>query len=404
MMASVRLESVRKVYENGTIAVDDFNLSINDGELMILVGPSGCGKSTVLRMIAGLEDISAGTLLINDKRMNDVSPVTRNIAMVFQNYALYPHMTVRKNIELSLKLRRMPKTDRKLRVEETATLLGLEDVLESRPAQLSGGQRQRVAMGRAIVRDPSVFLLDEPLSNLDAKLRAQVRRDISDLQKRLCATMVFVTHDQIEAMTMADRIVVMRDGQVQQVGTPNDLYQNPKNIFVADFIGSPSMNILNGCLAAGSDALRFAFVTGQTLEIRNVKIKKGSEAFDKLEGPIILGIRPEHLTIEGVESGIAGLSAVVKSVEPLGGEAIVHVELIGVKDRASSNSGDSDISVGADESGFSDQKQTQIVIKVQGRFRFTVGDEVIVHLNDDSMVYLFDTETQMAVTGFVETL
>lgn len=403
-MASVRLESVRKVYENGTIAVDDFNLSINDGELMILVGPSGCGKSTVLRMIAGLEDISAGTLLINDKRMNDVSPVTRNIAMVFQNYALYPHMTVRKNIELSLKLRRMPKTDRKLRVEETATLLGLEDVLESRPAQLSGGQRQRVAMGRAIVRDPSVFLLDEPLSNLDAKLRAQVRRDISDLQKRLCATMVFVTHDQIEAMTMADRIVVMRDGQVQQVGTPNDLYQNPKNIFVADFIGSPSMNILNGCLAAGSDALRFAFVTGQTLEIRNVKIKKGSEAFDKLEGPIILGIRPEHLTIEGVESGIAGLSAVVKSVEPLGGEAIVHVELIGVKDRASSNSGDSDISVGADESGFSDQKQTQIVIKVQGRFRFTVGDEVIVHLNDDSMVYLFDTETQMAVTGFVETL
>ena len=387
MMASVRLESVRKVYENGTIAVDDFNLSINDGELMILVGPSGCGKSTVLRMIAGLEDISAGTLLIDDKRMNDVSPVTRNIAMVFQNYALYPHMTVRKNIELSLKLRRMPKTDRKLRVEETAALLGLEDVLESRPAQLSGGQRQRVAMGRAIVRDPSVFLLDEPLSNLDAKLRAQVRRDISDLQKRLCATMVFVTHDQIEAMTMADRIVVMRDGQVQQVGTPNDLYQNPKNIFVADFIGSPSMNILNGCLIAGSNTFRFAFATGQTWELHNVKIKKGSEAFDKLEGPIILGIRPEHLAIGGTESEIAGLSAVVKSVEPLGGEAIVHVELSGVKDRASS-----------------DQKQAQIVVKVQGRFQFTVGDEVIVHLNDDSMVYLFDTETQMAVTGIVEAL
>jgi len=386
-MASVRLESVRKVYENGTIAVDDFNLSINDGELMILVGPSGCGKSTVLRMIAGLEDISAGTLLIDDKRMNDVSPVTRNIAMVFQNYALYPHMTVRKNIELSLKLRRMPKTDRKLRVEETAALLGLEDVLESRPAQLSGGQRQRVAMGRAIVRDPSVFLLDEPLSNLDAKLRAQVRRDISDLQKRLCATMVFVTHDQIEAMTMADRIVVMRDGQVQQVGTPNDLYQNPKNIFVADFIGSPSMNILNGCLVAGSDTLRFAFATGQTWELRNVKIEKGSEAFDNLDGPIFLGIRPEHLAIEGTESEIAGLSAIVKSVEPLGGEAIVHVELIGVKDRASS-----------------DQKQAQIVVKVQGRFQFTVGDEVIVHLNDDSMVYLFDTETQMAVTGIVEAL
>ena len=239
----------------------------------------------------------------------------------------------------------------------------------------------------AIVRDPSVFLLDEPLSNLDAKLRAQVRRDISDLQKRLCATMVFVTHDQIEAMTMADRIVVMRDGQVQQVGTPNDLYQNPKNIFVADFIGSPAMNILNGCLVAGSDALQFAFVTGQTWEIRNVKIKKGSEAFDKLDGPIFLGIRPEHLAIEGAESKIAGLSAVVKSVEPLGGEAIVHVELIGVKDRASS-----------------DQKQTQIVVKVQGRFQFTVGDEVIVHLNDDSMVYLFDAETQMAVTGIVESL
>ena len=403
-MASVRLESVRKVYENGTIAVDDFNLSINDGELMILVGPSGCGKSTVLRMIAGLEDISAGTLLIDDKRMNDVSPVTRNIAMVFQNYALYPHMTVRKNIELSLKLRRMPKTDRKLRVEETAALLGLEDVLESRPAQLSGGQRQRVAMGRAIVRDPSVFLLDEPLSNLDAKLRAQVRRDISDLQKRLCATMVFVTHDQIEAMTMADRIVVMRDGQVQQVGTPNDLYQNPKNIFVADFIGSPAMNILNGCLIAGSDALQFAIVTGQTWEIRHVMIEKGSEAFDKLDGPIILGIRPEHLTIVDAESKIAGSSAVVKSVEPLGGEAIVHVELIGVKDRASSNSRESDTSVDAHGSSFSDQKQTEIVVKVQGRFQFTVGDEVIVHLNDDSMVYLFDAETQMAVTGIVESL
>lgn len=403
-MASVRLESVRKVYENGTIAVDDFNLSINDGELMILVGPSGCGKSTVLRMIAGLEDISAGTLLIDDKRMNDVSPVTRNIAMVFQNYALYPHMTVRKNIELSLKLRRMPKTDRKLRVEETAVLLGLEDVLESRPAQLSGGQRQRVAMGRAIVRDPSVFLLDEPLSNLDAKLRAQVRRDISDLQKRLCATMVFVTHDQIEAMTMADRIVVMRDGQVQQVGTPNDLYLHPKNIFVADFIGSPAMNILNGRLIAGSDTLHFAFVTGQTWELRNVKIKKGSEAFDKLESPIILGIRPEHLTIVDVESEISGLSAVVKSVEPLGGEAIVHVELIGVKDRARSISRDSDIRVEAHESSFSDQKHTQVVVKVQGRFQFIVGDEVIVYLNDDSTVYLFDTETQMAVAGIVETL
>jgi ABC-type sugar transport system ATPase subunit len=296
-------------------------------------------------------------------------------------------MTVRKNIELSLKLRRMPKTDRKLRVEETAALLGLEDVLESRPAQLSGGQRQRVAMGRAIVRDPSVFLLDEPLSNLDAKLRAQVRRDISDLQKRLCATMVFVTHDQIEAMTMADRIVVMRDGQVQQVGTPNDLYQNPKNIFVADFIGSPSMNILNGCLVAGSDTLQFAFATGQTWELRNVKIEKGSEAFDKLESPIVLGIRPEHLSIVGAKSDITGLSAVVKSVEPLGGEAIVHVELIEVKDRASSN-----------------QKQAQIVVKVQGRFQFSVGDEVIVHLNDDSMVYLFDTETQMAVARIVETL
>ena len=403
-MASVRLESVRKVYENGTIAVDDFNLSINDGELMILVGPSGCGKSTVLRMIAGLEDISAGTLLIDDKRMNDVSPVTRNIAMVFQNYALYPHMTVRKNIELSLKLRRMPKADRKLRVEETAALLGLEDVLESRPAQLSGGQRQRVAMGRAIVRDPSVFLLDEPLSNLDAKLRAQVRRDISNLQKRLCATMVFVTHDQIEAMTMADRIVVMRDGQVQQVGTPNELYQNPKNIFVADFIGSPAMNILNGCLVAGSDTLRFAFVTGQTWDLRNVKIKKGSEAFDKLNCPIILGIRPEHLSIVNTRLETAGLSAVIKSVEPLGGEAIVHIELIGVKESASSNSRESDTDVDAQRSNFSDQNQTHMVVKVQGRFEFTVGDEVIIKLNDDSMVYLFDTETQLAITGIEETL
>jgi len=401
-MASVLLEGIKKIYDNGTVAVDDFNLSIKDGELLVLVGPSGCGKSSVLRMIAGLEDISEGTLLINGKRMNDVSPVTRNIAMVFQNYALYPHMTVRKNIELSLKIRGLPKLDRKLKVEETAKLLGLSEVLESRPAQLSGGQRQRVAMGRAIVRDPSVFLLDEPLSNLDAKLRAQVRSDICELQESLVATMVFVTHDQIEAMTMADRIVVMKNGLMQQVGTPNELYESPKNIFVADFIGSPSMNFLRGCLMQKGSSLQFKVLNKKTWDLPDVYLEQASEAATIIGKPVVLGVRPEHLSISGTHSGATGLSAIVKLIEPLGGETIVHLDVNGLR-------GANFIAV-ADHLGIADKKQadlrveksTRLVIKSQGKVQFAADDEVIVRLNDDSFVHLFDEESQSAIKGLIQ--
>ena len=400
-MASVTLQGIGKVYENGMVAVENFDLTIKDGELMVLVGPSGCGKSSVLRMIAGLEEISSGTLLINDRRMNDVSPVTRNIAMVFQNYALYPHMTVRNNIELSLKLRHIPKRDRKLKVEETAALLDLTEVLERRPGQLSGGQRQRVAMGRAIVRDPSVFLLDEPLSNLDAKLRAQVRREISNLQERLSSTMIFVTHDQVEAMTMADRIVVMKNGRVQQVGTPNELYESPVNLFVADFIGSPAMNFLKGHLITNGNSLKFGLLDEQNLELLNLEIERGSEASGSTEKMVIIGLRPEHLLITGVGSGVAGIRAKVRSIEPLGGEAIVHVDLYKNLDpgncalAAQVDAGD------ANDSELLSQLRNQLVIKTQGQFRFKIGEEIVISLNSDASAYLFDIETQLAITGIV---
>ena len=239
-MATVSMDKVNKVYENGFHAVKDFSLDIADGEFMVLVGPSGCGKTTALRMVAGLEDITSGILLIGGKEANDETPKERDIAMVFQNYALYPHMTVAENIGFALKLRHTPKDQLKAKVDEAADILGLTDWLDRKPGQLSGGQRQRVAMGRAIVREPSVFLMDEPLSNLDAKLRVQMRAEVARIQRRIGVSTIYVTHDQVEAMTMGDRVVVMRDGMLQQVDTPQTLYDNPDNVFVAAFIGSPA--------------------------------------------------------------------------------------------------------------------------------------------------------------------
>src|SRR5271165_2735128 len=243
------LENVNKVYENGFHAVKDFNLQIADGEFMVLVGPSGCGKTTALRMVAGLEDITSGILRIGGKEANDETPKERDIAMVFQNYALYPHMTVAENIGFALKLRHLPKDQRNAKVNEAAEILGLTDWLDRKPGQLSGGQRQRVAMGRAIVREPRVFLMDEPLSNLDAKLRVSTRAQIAALQQRLGVTTVYVTHDQVEAMTMGHRVAVMRDGVLQQCDTPRGLYQAPVNAFVAGFIGSPAMNLISGTIS-----------------------------------------------------------------------------------------------------------------------------------------------------------
>ena len=254
-MASISLKNINKVYPNGFHAVKDFNLDIEDKEFIIFVGPSGCGKSTTLRMVAGLEDISSGDLLIDGKRMNDVEPKDRDIAMVFQNYALYPHMTVYDNMAFGLKLRKLPKAEIDQKVREAAKILDLEGLLDRKPKALSGGQRQRVAMGRAIVRNPKVFLMDEPLSNLDAKLRVQMRIEISKLHEKLGATIIYVTHDQTEAMTLGTRIVVMKDGVVQQIDTPHNLYNKPQNLFVAGFIGSPQMNFMDAKIAVNGETV-----------------------------------------------------------------------------------------------------------------------------------------------------
>lgn len=313
-MASVHLNNVNKIYPGGFHAVRDVDIEIADGEFVVLVGPSGCGKSTTLRMIAGLEEISGGDISIGDRRVNDVPPGDRNIAMVFQSYALYPHMTVRQNMAFGLKMRRTPKAEIAQRVDDAAKLLSIEALLDRRPRELSGGQRQRVAVGRAIVRDPAVFLFDEPLSNLDAKLRGQMRTELAALHNRLGATMVYVTHDQVEAMTLGDRLVLMNEGVVQQVGPPLEVYHNPANRFVATFIGSPAMNLLEGTISAG----RFQSSHGDA-----------SWPADQLpDGPAVLGVRPEDLlpAAEGELSLADGRRTVT---ENLGHEALVHFDFSG---------------------------------------------------------------------------
>ena len=302
-MASLSLRNVYKKYPGGVVAVSDFNLEIKDKEFIILVGPSGCGKSTTLRMVAGLEEISEGEILIGDRVVNDVAPKDRDIAMVFQNYALYPHMTVFDNMAFGLKLRKTPKDEIKRRVEEAARILDISHLLERKPKALSGGQRQRVALGRAIVREPKVFLLDEPLSNLDAKLRAQMRTEISKLHLKLGTTFIYVTHDQTEAMTMGTRIVVMKDGLIQQVDTPQNLYLYPGNLFVAGFIGSPQMNFIEAKLLKEGDDFLVEFGTEDTKTRAGVKYKIKLPASKNKDGvldeyvgkEVIMGIRPEDV-------------------------------------------------------------------------------------------------------------
>jgi len=289
-MAELRLDSIYKVYDNKVTAVEDFNLHVKDKEFIVFVGPSGCGKSTTLRMIAGLEEITQGDFYIDDKRVNDVAPKDRDIAMVFQNYALYPHMSVYDNMAFGLKLRKMPKKEIEQRVNEAAKILGLENFLDRKPKALSGGQRQRVALGRAIVRDAKVFLMDEPLSNLDAKLRVQMRAEIAKLHQRLQTTTVYVTHDQTEAMTMASRIVVMKDGIIQQVGSPKEVYDNPENIFVGGFIGSPAMNFFHGKLEANG----FALENKIKIDVPEGKMKMLRDQ-GYVGKDLVLGVRPEDI-------------------------------------------------------------------------------------------------------------
>ncbi|MDT5104338.1 MAG: multiple sugar transport system ATP-binding protein [Mycobacterium sp.] len=380
-MAEIVLDHVTKSYASGAVAVKDLSLSIADGEFIILVGPSGCGKSTTLNMIAGLEDISSGELSIGGERVNEKAPKDRDIAMVFQSYALYPHMTVRQNIAFPLTLTKMSKADVATKVEETAKILDLTELLDRKPAQLSGGQRQRVAMGRAIVRDPKAFLMDEPLSNLDAKLRVQMRSEIARLQNRLGTTTVYVTHDQTEAMTLGDRVVVMLAGVAQQIGTPAELYSRPANLFVAGFIGSPSMNFFPATLTDVGVRLPFGDVT------------LTSEVHDMLEQHpkptnVIVGVRPENLEDAALIDTYARIRALtfevtVDFVESLGADKYLHFRTEGAGAQAAQ------LAELAAESGVS---ENQFVARVSAESNVTAGQTVELAF-DTNKLTLFDADT-----------
>ena len=322
-MAEIQIRDVSKRYRDGTVAVRDLSLDIADGEFTVLVGPSGCGKTTLLRMIAGLEEITTGSIRIGDRVVNDLTPKDRDIAMVFQNYALYPHMTVARNMGFALRRAKVPPEEIRRKVAQAADLLGITDQLERKPSHLSGGQRQRVAMGRAIVRDPRAFLMDEPLSNLDAKLRIQMRSEIVRLQRRLNTTTVYVTHDQTEAMTLGDRLAVMRDGVIQQVGTPAELYERPLNLFVAGFIGAPAMNFLIGEVADGSLTSPLGTIALSEL---------GDEAGITSTGRVVVGVRPESFedaALAGERPGLVSLTATVDVLESTGSDVYAHLSLNG---------------------------------------------------------------------------
>ena len=368
-MASLSLKNISKVYPNGFVAVKDFNLEIKDKEFIIFVGPSGCGKSTTLRMIAGLEEISSGELYIGDKLVNDVEPKDRDIAMVFQNYALYPHMTVYDNMAFGLKLRKVPKAEIERLVKEAAKILDLEHLLDRKPKALSGGQRQRVAMGRAIVRDPKVFLMDEPLSNLDAKLRVQMRVEIAKIHKRLGATIIYVTHDQTEAMTLGTRIVVMKDGVVQQVDSPKNLYDNPVNLFVAGFMGSPQMNFLDATVEVNGDTASLK-VAGSSIPLPPAKSKKLIEG-GYAGKTVTFGIRPEDVYDSEmfIETSKCVFESTIKVYELLGAEVNLHYEI-------------GDVTCTA---------------KVNPRTTARPGDEVEFAM-DVARLHVFDKETEMVIT------
>jgi multiple sugar transport system ATP-binding protein len=389
-VADVVLEKVTKRYPNGFQAVTDLDLDVHDGEFLVLVGPSGCGKSTALRMVAGLEEISGGELRIGDKRMNEVQPKDRDIAMVFQNYALYPHMSVFDNIAFALKLSKTPKNEIDQRVREAARILELEPLLDRKPGLLSGGQRQRVAMGRAIVRQPKAFLMDEPLSNLDAKLRVQMRAEIARIQRDLGVTTVYVTHDQVEAMTMGDRVAVLKAGYLQQVDTPQNLYDHPDNIFVAAFIGSPSMNLFESSLGqVGAD--------GVTVEVGSQELLVPPLALDHrpaLRGyagrPVTLGVRPEDLedaTLKPDHPESGRFKADVELVEALGSELMVHARI----DARKAESGDPDVVEEADTGG-----GAVCVGRFSPQSRVVRGQTADVAVELDKL-YFFDPETGLAI-------
>ncbi|MCH5193563.1 MAG: sn-glycerol-3-phosphate ABC transporter ATP-binding protein UgpC, partial [Oscillospiraceae bacterium] len=369
--------------------VKDFNLEVEDKEFIIFVGPSGCGKSTTLRMIAGLEDISDGEFMIDGKIMNDVEPKDRDIAMVFQNYALYPHMTVQDNMAFGLKLRKTPKHEINKKVKDASVILDLADLLERKPAALSGGQRQRVAMGRAIVREPKVFLMDEPLSNLDAKLRVQMRAEISALHQRLGATIIYVTHDQTEAMTLGTRIVVMKDGIVQQIASPRELYNEPTNLFVAGFIGSPQMNFVNAeCRAKGGDV----FLDFDQFSVK-LPSKKGAVLKEKeyIGKQVIMGIRPERIFESELELSVhkdSQIEVKINGYELLGSEVLLYFNLLNEKP--------ADVQRQFTEDAYANVKKVQWTAKVDAATTARYGSTITVAL-DPNKIHVFDKDTEQAI-------
>jgi multiple sugar transport system ATP-binding protein len=378
-MAGVRLEGVTKVFDGDVRAVDTIDLDIRDGEFLVLVGPSGCGKSSLLRMIAGLETVTEGTIRLGDRDVTNVLERDRDIAMVFQNYALYPHMSVRQNLGFALKLRKTPAPEREQRVKEAAHILGLDDLMDRKPAQLSGGQRQRVAIGRAMVRQPAAFLMDEPLSNLDAKLRVAMRAELAKLHERLGVTTIYVTHDQVEAMTLGDRVAVLRDGVLQQCGPPEQLYDDPVNLFVASFIGSPAMNLVEARVDDGA-----ASFAGQTLALPERSPATGAE------GAVILGVRPTDLELPAQwNEGLPRLRASAQVVESLGHETNVIFPLDAPRVDTEATRAAIEAQSADDDQLLADDDRATFTARVQGRPRLAPGDQLELAVHTDRL-HFFD--------------
>jgi multiple sugar transport system ATP-binding protein len=399
-VAEVVLEHVGKVYPDGTRAVRDLNLDVADKEFLVLVGPSGCGKTTALRMVAGLEDISEGEVRIGDRVVNRVPARDRDVAMVFQSYALYPHLSVRDNIGFGLQLRKLPKDEINRRVNEAANILGLEDYLDRKPRNLSGGQRQRVAMGRAIVREPQAFLMDEPLSNLDAKLRVQMRAEIARIQRDLGVTTIYVTHDQTEAMTLGDRVAVMKKGELQQVAEPQVLYDHPNNLFVAGFIGSPAMNLLQGTLIGGEEGADLELDLGsQKLQINREVLNQRPALRDYLGRQVVVGIRPEDMEDAALVSGESGsqLQSTADLVEAMGSDVLVHF-VVDAPQVVTDDTKELARDVGTDVLGLEEKAQTDMVARFSPRTRVRVGEPVTVHISTDRLHY-FDPENGLSIWG-----
>lgn len=391
-MTSIRLEKVSKVYPNGFEAVHELDLEIADGEFMVVVGPSGCGKTTVLRMIAGLEEISSGVIQFGDRVMNQVPPKNRDVAMVFQSYALYPQMTVAENIGFALRMKKVPKEEIDKRVRDAASVLGLTEWLGRKPGQLSGGQRQRVAMGRAIVRNPSVFLMDEPLSNLDAKLRVQLRAEIARVQQRIGVATLYVTHDQTEAMTLGHRVAVLRDGALQQCDAPQVLYDHPKNIFVAGFIGSPAMNLLEGVLSPEVDQVTLG---SQTIAL-SPSVLASHPGLKRYAGrPLVVGIRPEDLPAASHQRAGSVLKGDVHLVEALGAEILVHFRLdasiVALEDSTGMKAGEESlVGSGTVESECIARIEPRHVVRSGDRFTFAVSEERLEFFDRESGLTIWD--------------